>query len=57
MLVRKRGTSVYQHPSGLVMGVFEVKGPWELKLDGGMSLQAAWKMRSWGHLWPRSSNR
>jgi hypothetical protein len=41
MLVRKCGTSVYADASRLVLGVFEVKGSWQLKLDGNMSLQAA----------------
>jgi len=39
MLVRKRGTSSYEDASRLVLAVIEVKGSWQLKLDGTMSLQ------------------
>jgi hypothetical protein len=41
MLVRKRGTSLYKDASRLVLAVFEVKGSWQLKLDGTMSWQQA----------------
>lgn len=38
MLVRKRGVSDSKHPSNLVIGVVEIKGYWQLKMDGSRSL-------------------
>lgn len=39
MLVRKRGVSSQKDASRLVLAVFEVKGSWQLKLDGTRPLQ------------------